>query len=155
SYAFQNCSELTIHGVEGSYAKEYAEANNIPFSAELLVYPSVNISGVVCDEEGKGIPGVTVTLYDLTWKEIQETQKTDDAGTWSSAEAIIGHEYEVWFYHTDYTFSQSEYSVIVGEEDINFQTVTATSKEDVPETTVEDFTYSVLNGTYCQITGYT
>ena len=155
NYAFQNCTNLTIHGVEGSYAQEYAEASNIPFSTELLVYPSVSIAGQVEDENGDGIPGVMVTLYDVTWKETQETLKTDETGKWNCAEAIIGHEYRVWFYHTEYSFDKNEYTMIIGEENIDFQTVIAKKKEAVLETEVEDFTYSVLNGTYCKITAYT
>ena len=45
--------------------------------------------------------------------------------------------------------------MIIGEENIDFQTVIAKKKEAVLETEVEDFTYSVLNGTYCKITAYT
>ena len=129
---FENCSNLTIHGIENSYAQEYAETNGIPFSTELMVYPSVNISGVVQDENGSGVAGVTVTLYDATRKEIQETLKTNDAGEWSSTEVFVDHEYKIWFYHTDYTFDLNEYTVIVGEEDIEFQTVVAIAKENVP-----------------------
>ncbi|MCR5782408.1 MAG: leucine-rich repeat domain-containing protein, partial [Clostridia bacterium] len=32
--AFKNCTDVTIHGVEGSYAQTYAKAYNIPFSTE-------------------------------------------------------------------------------------------------------------------------
>ena len=153
--AFTDCAALTIHGVEGSYAQTYAESNSIPFSAEPLVYPSSTISGSVLDQDGTGVAGVTVTLYDLTWDRKQETLTTDETGLWRSDDAIIGHDYLLVFYHADYALENRNQRYTIGETDIVAETVIASAKESVPETAADAFTYTVLNGTYCQITGYT
>ncbi len=153
--AFAECSALTIHGIEGSYAQEYATANEIPFSTEIMVYPTSSLTGSVVDESGKGIANVVVTLYDLTTEEIQQILYTDEAGNWSSNEVYIGHTYSVTCFHGDYTIPGSAKRYTIGEEAMNAATVTAQAKTAVEETETTLFTYKVLNGTYCQLTGYT
>ena len=153
--AFGNCTRLTIHGVEGSYAEEYAAANSIPFSAEIMVYPTGSIEGSVIDAAGDGVQGVTVTFYDMTKGDVQETLITDENGEWSSNSVYIGHTYRVRFYHTDYEIAENVREYLIGEEAIVAEPITAVKKDSVAETDINDFTYTVLNGTYCQITGYT
>ena len=153
--AFSSCSALTIHGVEGSYAQEYAAANSIPFSTELLVYPSSVLSGMVQDEDGNGVPGVLITLYDMTWNKKLGDVVTDANGNWSSDDVIIGHQYRVWVYHVDYTIQQLGRTYEIPETPVAAGTVLAVMRKTVPETVVSDYTYTVLNGAYCQITGYT
>ena len=153
--AFAGCGNLTIHGIADSYAQEYAEQNGVPFSTELMVYPMTTISGMIQDPDGKGVPDVTVTLYDLTTGELQETVKSDEDGTWSNPKVIIGHSYQIWFYHKNYNISEFSDIVAATEEPAEIPAVTATKKAEVPETSADDFTYAVLNGSYCQVTGYT
>ena len=152
--AFGSCSVLTIHGIENTYAQTYAESNSIPFSTDPLVYSTVVISGQVIDQDGNGVSGVVVTLYDLTENETQEQVTTDENGSWSG-DVIIGRDYQISFYHVDYTIAESIQDYTIGEEAVTVETVTAIARDTAVDSTVSDYSYTALNGTYCQITGYT
>lgn len=52
-YAFRNCSNLTIHGISGSYTEEYATTNNIAFSTETLIYERVDFQEKLLMNHGK------------------------------------------------------------------------------------------------------
>ena len=80
---------------------------------------------------------------------------TDENGEWNNEEVIIGHDYQLWFYHEDYKIKENTQQYQIGEEALEAETVTAVKRESVPETAVEDFKYKVLNGSYCEVTGYT
>ena len=120
-----------------------------------MVYPKGTVSGKVVDETGAGIEGITVTFYDMTAGEVQETLTTDENGEWSSTDVYLGHTYRIWYYHTDYEIAGNGQEYEIGEEPVGAAAVTAVKKDSVAETGAEDFTCTFLNGTYCRITGYT
>ena len=152
--AFLNCNALTIHGVEASYAQEYANVNRIPFSTENMNYPTAFLKGQVVDENAVGIEGVTVTIYDVTANEIQERIITDADGYWNYNEAYIGHTYQIQFYQIDYDIAVGNYEYLIDENGVTIPSVVAVRKTNVEETDSADFTYNILNGVYCEITGY-
>ena len=81
--------------------------------------------------------------------------KTDASGDWQSKKVVLGREYRILFYHPGYVLTDNIQTVTVGDETVKLKLVTGTPKEALPETPEDQFTYKVLNGTYCQITGYT
>ncbi len=154
--AFYDSDGITIHGVAGSYAESYAGANNIPFSTEPLVRDTVVLSGKVLDETGSGVAGVTVKVYDVTLDKEMGIYTTDENGLWSCDKAVKGSAHRVYYsspYHTLSCYTQTT-AELTGPQTLD--AVTAILQVD-PETVspAAHFTYTVLNGSYCEITGYT
>ncbi|MBE5874618.1 MAG: hypothetical protein E7287_09480, partial [Lachnospiraceae bacterium] len=153
--AFYNTSSVTIHGVTGSYAEEYANANSIPFSNQTLVFETDSVSGKVVDEGGMGIADVEVVIYDVTrGKWMASEAVTDTEGRWSCTEVITGNCYCFAFRHPNYEIESIE-NVIVKADGNVLEDVVAVKVMDGDAAPATDFTYSALNGTYCEITGYT
>lgn len=78
NYVFNGCSKVSVHGVKESFAESYATENNIPFSTEKLVYEMVRVNGKVIAENGTGLSGVTVSLYNKVRREFSREVITDD-----------------------------------------------------------------------------
>ncbi len=155
-YAFTGCTGLTIHGEAGSYAESYAAANSIPFSTEPLAYSRAVLTGTVTDEQGNGVAGVSVGIYNATEKITVGQVYTDETGSWSYGRFVMGHDYQLRFYHPLYTVDTPLVEKTVSDFTAQVEPVTVTATATGHQTTPEaDFTYTVLNGTYCQITGYT
>jgi len=156
NYSFTNCSKLTIHGVEGSYAQEYADSKNIPFSADSITAGTGMISGTVEDSDGNSIEKVSVLLFNKTTNEKTGMYYTDSTGEWSFNEAQAGDEYVVRYYHPMYTFENDTYEITFEEGGVTLPHVSATKVyDDFSETDVSEFTYNVINGLQAEITSYT
>ena len=69
------------------------------------------ISGVIKDEEGNGITGVSVFVFDLSENELVDYFKTSSGGNWSTNESVSGNKYLVTYYHRDYTLSDDTFMV--------------------------------------------
>ena len=155
NYVFRDCSALTIHGIEGSYAQTYAQENNIPFSTESIIKETAEISGSVKDENGSPISGVTVSFYNVTEERTEsKTAVTDETGNWTYTKAIVGNRYSISFTHEEYIFNAHQ-SIKVERNGNTLETVIGQKLAGFEETPAEDFTYTVLNGSYCSIAGYT
>lgn len=155
--AFYNCSTdtLVIHGVEGSYAQEWAEGKGYTFSTEEIVSTEGQISGTVTDKDGKGIGGIGVTVYDVLEAVIIYSGVTGSDGTWSTSDATTGRQYTVNYAASNYTFSDNDIRVLA-EEFTSVDTVTAEKViSDTEASDPADFTYEVVSGTTIRITGYT
>ena len=108
--AFQDCGALTIHGIAGSFAEEYAASCGIPFSTEMLVFETAPLSGRVTDTDGTPIADVAVSFYDVTGKNVAASAAvTDENGYWSYAKAYVGSEYIISFYHPYYQIPDTEH----------------------------------------------
>lgn len=83
NYVFNGCSKVSLHGVKESFAESYATENNIPFSTEKLVYEMVSVNGKVIAENGTGLSGVTVSLYNKVRRKFSREVITDDEGNWN------------------------------------------------------------------------
>ena len=153
--AFQDCGALTIHGIAGSFAEEYAASCGIPFSTEMLVFETAPLSGRVTDTDGTPIADVAVSFYDVTGKNVAASAAvTDENGYWSYAKAYVGSEYIISFYHPYYQIPDTEH-ILVSSEGTDAGTVSGARVMDETVTPAGDFTYEVLNGSYCAVTGYT
>ena len=78
---------------------------------------------------------------------------TDADGSWSSNQAIVGNQYTISYYNPYYQISKIE-DIVISREGINLADVLATRVMDEFVTAADEFTYSVLNGTYCAIKAY-
>ncbi len=153
--AFWNCSSLTIHGIEGSYAQEYAQANEISFSTETLTYETATLSGRIVDEDGNGVANVQVSLYDVIRKRLMSNVTvTDEEGNWSYSGAIVGNTYAISFYNPYYQIAKKE-NVAISSGENTVEQILAVKVLGETTTPTSDFTYQALNGTYCTITKYT
>ncbi len=114
------------------------------------------IMGVVQDGNGKGLPDVAVTVYDMTNGEYLYTQcHTDDAGTWQISDAWIGDTYLIAYYKAGYTMRVNNLSCTASVGGVVLETVIA---DEIPGLVCNaaDFTYTTdtINGV-ATITGYT
>ncbi len=152
--AFDDCSNLIIHGVAGSYAETYAADHSIPFSEEVPADSNLVLTGKILDEAGNGVANVSVSIYDLTEKAVTAQIFTDETGVWNYQKLTYGHEYLIRYYHPLYLFAeeQNRYTAETESTVLEDMTVQKTAAEAAPEAS---FTYEALNGTYCEITGYT
>ena len=66
--AFDNCPNLTIYGVKGSYAERYAKENNIKFIGE-----NITTLGDYNDDNVLSIEDATLLQRKLTKKEAYDT----------------------------------------------------------------------------------
>ena len=146
--AFEGCESITAVAAEGTYAYDYCNAHEIPISVRL------NISSVACDQEGTvtgepvvwtvGVTGGSEPLtyqWEIRWGNVLEYIGLFDTAELEYAPMRIGN-----------------YTATVKVTDANGDTMAAVSAslptEVHPVTDPEDFTYTVLNGVYCKITGY-
>lgn len=155
SNAFQNCPSLTIHGVSDSYAETYAQERKIPFSTEPMTYDMASISGKVIDGLGKGIAGVSVSLYNKTTGKMLEIYDTDENGEWICETARVGHEYRIRYHHPRYKTDRDTFECVIGQDGNDLANVALELIMSGTETAGTDFTVRILNGTYCAVTGYT
>lgn len=136
-----------------SYAQEYAEQHDIPVSHAPILQGSRALSGTVLDAEGAGVSGVLVTAYDLTDSCTLETVQTGSDGSWS-----IGvpkeHRIQISYYSTEYALSTSVVRIEAGTEAEVLSTVTASPLSGFVVADESELTWKVLNGSNCQITGY-
>ena len=154
--AFANCPKLTIHGVAGSKAEQYATANNIPFSTDPLVPEGyASLAGRIVDSGSAGLASVAVNVRDLTKNRLAGTYMTDADGGWQMENAVVGTTYLVQYYHPQYSFSQNNFVVAPTAGGHSVAQVTAALTFPAVTTPAADFSYTVLNGTYSNITGYT
>lgn len=155
SNAFQNCPSLTIHGVSDSYAETYAQERKIPFSTEPMTYDMASISGKVIDGLGKGIAGVSVSLYNKTTGKMLEIYDTDENGEWICETARVGHVYRIRYHHPRYKTDRDTFECVIGQDGNVLANVALELIMSGTETAGTDFTVRILNGTYCAVTGYT
>jgi len=155
SYAFTDCGNLTIYGIEGSYAESYAIDNNIPFSTEEIGFDQAQMSGsVLCGQ--KGIKGVSVAIYDLTDSRfVFDGLTTDEDGKWSIEGGGAGHSYRISFYKEGYVISPETTEVILipGGLDIGAVYAEADSRYSC---NADDYTFEIDGTTgEAKLTGYT
>lgn len=94
--AFRGCNELTIYGIDGSYAQTYAEENNIPFVAEgmpefrFLSDCTITLSQTSYIYDGKEKkPAVTVKDQERTLKEGEDYTVAYENNTWAGTARVI------------------------------------------------------------------
>ena len=155
STSFDNCNLLTIHGVAGSYAEEYAVNNNIPFSTDPVSTIKETITGTIVDSEGNGIVDVSIYVYDLTDEQLIGYYHTDANGKWKTSKCTSGNEYLISYYHKDYEISTNKFLVNAITGTLALDTVTATKiVGDYEETDPSYFEYEIINGSNIRITNY-
>ena len=155
--AFSGCSKevLVIHGEAGSYIESWAAENGYAFSSEKFAFEDLPLSGRVILEDGTGVPGIAVQLYDVSGLKSVYTGQTGEDGTWTYEEAKSGTVYKVSYDHPDYTFSSRSLEILM-ESGTSFPDVTAQRMyEELEESPAEDFTWEVVDGSTVRITGYT
>jgi len=153
--AFANCPSLTIHGAEGSYAKEYAESHSIAFSNEKFTLSYVIVSGKITDKDGNGLSGVSVSAYDLSEKLAGTPVLTGEDGSWSLT-LTAGHSYTIRYYSGDYAFDPQTVSVDLTESGYTADTAIGRKRTlSYVRPAESEFTYKVLNGTFCELVSYT
>ena len=140
--AFDGCAGLTIHGVAGSYAQSYANQNNIPFSTEPLSAYGAEVHGIVKDDSGKAVQGVSVQILDLQNMNLLKKVYTDTAGRWvcNDISLIVGHQVQISFYDPNYTFNKNDLIYKVNAGGTTVETVTATKTDLVCRP--EDFVFT-------------
>ena len=79
--AFTSCTALTIHGVSGSYAENYANSNSIPFSSSSLNVAKVNFEGTILMIGGGSATDVSISVFDCTENETIAIVSSDSLGT--------------------------------------------------------------------------
>ncbi|WP_035795127.1 leucine-rich repeat protein [Butyrivibrio sp. WCD3002] len=144
---------LTIHGVAGSKAEEFATEHGYKFSTDRLEKVDGEIHGKVVDKVGNGISGVTIKIYDVTDMKQIISYITDTDGKWQYDAATIGHSYKVTALSAKYSLDPGSISC-VAQKDTELQDIIATSVNNV-ETGAEYFEYEKLNSKNIRITGYT
>ncbi|WP_026497105.1 leucine-rich repeat protein, partial [Butyrivibrio sp. WCD3002] len=152
---FKNCSTevLTIHGVAGSAAETFAKDNGYPFSTERIETENCLIHGRVVDSEGKGVAGITVSVFDVTENKVILTDETDESGEWSFGTATGGHSYRIGYASSGYTLNPRTQSC-VAQQDTPLEDVVATLKNQ-EETDASYFEYTKTTGNNIKITKYT
>ena len=149
-------ADLTVYGEQGSYAETYAAAHNITFVEGDYRGGLSVISGTIEDEEGNGIEGVNVFVYDYTQNKTAGTYKTDTDGHWTCDDGNQGNAYRISYYHPSYRFTPGWSEVANAADKVTVDKVTGTLRgADSTEIGPEDVTYSVLNGSYISIDSYT
>ncbi len=155
-WVFYGCDNLTIHGVAGSYAETYAQANNIPFSTEPVMGggEAAALAGKVYAPDGTPLAGVAVQIYDATDLEDYANLTTDASGAWNAKDLPDDHDWQVRYFHKLYDFEGIVR--INGLCESKALTTTALSAfTPAAETPGTDFTWKVTDGNNVQITGYT
>ena len=152
--AFSNRNaNFTIHGVSGSYAETYANANSIPFSTEKISYDLTGIGGAV---SGDILADVSVSIYDKTERKyIAYDVRTDIEGLWSEEDVTVGNVYIIRFYKAGYEFSDNNLEVTAESGSTEVPTVTATAL-NIPGLVCKegDYTYTI-SSEKATITKYT
>jgi hypothetical protein len=113
--AFYGDTALTIHGVAGTYAEEYAIKTGIPFSTKAFNAESL-LYGKVVDAMDAGIPGVSVHVYSVDAQKSVGLYYTNAAGGWECDKAESGTAYIVSYYHRNYVFEQGSQTCNVADE---------------------------------------
>ncbi|MBR5597800.1 MAG: leucine-rich repeat protein [Lachnospiraceae bacterium] len=113
---------------------------------------------VVSKEEQTPIEGVSVSLYDMDYMEIVGSAYTDSDGNWTCGTTIQGNSYILRFHSPYYSFEENEIECEPQGEgtEIVVETVEATMQfdPDTEETSVDYFTYRILEGNLVRITAY-
>ena len=151
--AFRGCTNVTIHGIAGSYAQTYAVNNNIPFSEDPVIYDETKLYGHVLDGEGNGVSGITVSVYDIASAVVLGEYLTDENGCWAYDLGNPGDAYSITAYHSEYDILPTEIKVNVSDEaemDVGDFTAVLSGQSSPAEL----FTCAKLNGGYLSITGY-
>ena len=152
--AFSNRNaDFTIHGVSGSYAETYANANSIPFSTEKISYDLTGIGGAV---SGDVLADVSVSIYDKTERKyIAYDVRTDIEGLWSEEDVTVGNVYIIRFYKAGYEFSDNNLEVTAEAGGTEVLTVTSTAL-NIPGLVCKegDYTYTI-SSEKATITKYT
>ena len=151
---FTNDEKLTIHGVEGSYAQQYADEKEIPFSTEKLIFAYTDLTGKVVNQDEKGETDVEVNVYDVTQQEFVGKTITDVEGKWS-LKLQTGHKYSLYYYKTGYDIEKNLIYITLKEKDEKAETVMVKKNTHMMCPDEKDFQFSAINGSYCKITGYT
>ena len=151
---FTNDEKLTIHGVEGSYAQQYADEKGIPFSTEKLIFAYTDLTGKVVNQDEKGETDVEVNVYDVTQQEFVGKTITDVEGKWS-LKLQTGHKYSLYYYKTGYDIEKNLIYITLKEKDEKAETVMVKKNTHMMCPDEKDFQFSAINGSYCKITGYT
>ena len=153
--SFENCPQLVMHGIASTYAEVYAKEKGITFSTDLLDKENQTVCGYVKDEQGRGIEGVSISLYNAEKNKTAATVCTDGDGYWSYGKAVAGSTYRLRMTHPRYRFENNNVILKAGEGGTRVDDIIG---EKILEETVEEggslFTYSALNGSYIRITGY-
>ena len=154
---FSGCTDLTIHGIAGSYAETYADSNGIPFIAKSIADSYSGLSGVIVDSNGAGVGNVSVSVFDLQANELVDTVHSDAQGNWNSNKVLLDKDYQIRYHSAYYRFPEQTWDVTITENAVMVPAVVAAQvlSPDTPETDAAEFTWSVLSGTYITITGYT
>ena len=153
--AFSGCDGLTIYGVAGSFAQTYAMEKGIPFTTDSPVAPVSGLSGLVLTEGGAPLEGVTVTLYHPETGDVAFALATDAGGRWGTLQALQGETYRIYYHCPGYEITPQNGEYALGAAGQTAQTAIAVKLCDLPEDDSDGFAYTVLNGAYCEITGYT
>ena len=153
--SFVGCSKLTIHGVSDSYAEMYATEKSIPFSGEKLNVNFSTVIGKIIDEDGNGIADVSVSFYNKDKNEVIDECYTDAEGNWSYNSVLVEYSYVARFHHPNYTFDNNNVEFKAVSNGVELSDTIATLNISVSPSPESEFTYTVLNGSYISISGYT
>ncbi|MBQ7975500.1 MAG: hypothetical protein IJ300_07425, partial [Clostridia bacterium] len=122
----------------------------------LMSYGNATVTGKVVDSNGNGINKVSISVYDVTEQISIGLYYTGSNGTWTFDDAIQGNTYVFRYYHPLYDIANDTVETTVEYASVSLPNATATKiYDEFTETDASKFTYSVINGLYIKITGYT
>ena len=154
--AFASGSSVILHGPAGSVVEEYARRRGLTFSPLDQDHYYSSITGLVLDEDGNGLPGVTVSVFSVTLNQQEGVLATDEQGSWMFDKVIPGHVYTVHLSTDCHTLDTYEIRETATNAAIFLPAVRAIRAYD--PATVDDnpshFTWEVKSGEYARVTKY-
>ena len=123
---YNHNANLVIYGRSGSPIETWCSANNITFKTDLSEWGMTTISARVLLENGTALQGVAISIYeDDLQNYLAATTTTNDNGTWSWNEAMIGATYWIHLSMDGYSFSSNDYEVFVNSDPTTAKSVRA------------------------------
>lgn len=150
--AFNGANKVTIHCSEGSFAHQYALEHDFSYTFDPMKYGEQS-GGLIVDTDGNGVENVSVLVWSYSDERPVGWYKTDAEGNWSCGEFEDGHKYRITYYHRDYSFDNSIFDIILGDDN-NLAATGTFIGIDCEDTPAEDFSYQNADGDSISITGY-
>ena len=153
--SFEGCNKdkLVIHGKEGSYAQQWSTEKGYKFVTDPVGQTDLILKGKVT-EQGVGVSGIRVDVYNCNRAKIIYTDYTDENGEWSYGEAEAGNRYRIRYSNARYKFEKNDIEITVNENS-EIPEVKVTVVSGIPdENAGTDFTYALINANLVKITGY-